>query len=408
MFSLKIQKHAKGKMWKRWWLFNATNFQSLMYPCFIFCRILGIFPYKINASTFEASKPRYILSTVIICIFCVLNLIFMRDIIVFKVIDFRHVTQNFGLSSFYMFSGFIIIITHVLSGPRIRLLQTIMEISSTLPPKSYQKLSRLIHVKDIFGTFYLIGLICMYFYVAHVDIIHVIFSTYIVLHTFTMDMLYMNCVCVLKACFKEINNNLLHMQELIVNNKPYVPIMFYYKQRNAFLIMNLKALKKQHLMVSNAVQMLNKIFSLQLLATTAMSFSQIIFGLYRHVQWYNRLFLNLDKQFDILFLTTTVYYFIKILLLVWACETGKNQAEEIRTTIHDVLNGSRDEQIKNELQLFSLQILHCENTFSAKGLNVDAQFLTTMADTITTYLLIVLQFWIISLSCDEKSAINST
>ncbi|XP_071638477.1 putative gustatory receptor 28b [Temnothorax longispinosus] len=184
--------------------------------------------------------------------------------------------------------------------------------------------------------------------------------------------------------------------------------MFYYKQRNAFLIMNLKALKKQHLMVSNAVQMLNKIFSLQLLATITMNFSQIIFGLYQHVQWYNRLFINLDKQFGILFLITTVYYFKKMLLLVWACETGKNQAEEIRTTIHDVLNSSRDEQIKNELQLFSLQILHCENTFSAKGLNVDAPFLATMAGTITTYLLIVLQFLIISQSCDKKSAMNST
>jgi len=31
---------------------------------------------------------------------------------------------------------------------------------------------------------------------------------YIYLVVLQMDMLYMNCVCILKACFKEINDNL--------------------------------------------------------------------------------------------------------------------------------------------------------------------------------------------------------
>ncbi|XP_071563968.1 uncharacterized protein [Temnothorax nylanderi] len=397
-------------MWKRRWLFNATDFQSLMYPCFIFCRILGTFPYKINTSTFKASKPRYILSTVIIGVYCVFNLKYIFDMVIYKVIDFRDVTRNFKFSTFYTFSGFIVIITHGLNGQRMRFLQTIIKISSRLSPESYKMLSRLIHTKDIFGSFFLIGLVFMYYYMKYIDIIFMIYFLYTLLHSFTMDMLYINCVCILKACFKEINNNLLHMQELIVNKKPYVPIMFYYEQRNAFLIMNLKALKKQHLMVSNAVQMLNKIFSLQLLAMIVITFSEIIFGPYFHVVRYNKyngLFIYLDEVIGLAFLRTT-YQIIKVALLAWACETGKNQAQEIRTTIHDVLNISRDEQIKNELQLFSLQTLHCENTFSAKGLNVDATFLATMTGTITTYMLILLQFLIISHSCDEKPAINGT
>ncbi|XP_024891992.1 putative gustatory receptor 28b [Temnothorax curvispinosus] len=291
-----------------------------------------------------------------------------------------------------------------------------MEISSTLPPELYQKLSRLIYAKDIFGLFYLIGkLFAFYilFYMAEVGISYIIFEVYTVLVVFTMDMLYMNCVCTLKACFKEINNNLLHMQAFIVNNEPCVPIlpmMFCYGQRNAFLIMNLKALKKQHLMVSNTVQMLNTIFSLQLLATIVIIFAEIIFGLYFHVVQYNRydgFFINLDEEIGLIFLET-IYYVTKMALLVWTCETGKNQAQEIRTTIHDVLIISRDEQIKNELQLFSLQILHCKNTFSAKGLNVDATFLATLVGAITTYMLILLQFLVISQACDEKSAINGT
>ncbi|XP_077260195.1 uncharacterized protein LOC143896304 [Temnothorax americanus] len=407
--SLKFPRETESKTQKKWWLFHATDFESLMYPSLTSCRILGTFPYKINASTLEASKLRYILSTVIVCVSCVFNLTFIYNIDISKSFNFGHVTRNFAALTFYTFTGFTVIITHVLSGPRMRLLRTIMEISSRLPPESYKKLSRLIHAKDIFGSFYLIGLILIYFYtsVVHIiDIIYIIFSAHTHLHMFVMDMLYMNCVCIIKACFKEINNNLLHMQEFIVNNKLRVSMMFYYKQRNAFLIMNLKALKKQHLMISDAVNMLNIIFSVQLLATIIITYSQFIFGFYSYLQWYDSLFKYFDKKLDMIFLITA--FIIKMVLLVWACETGKNQAQEIRTTIHDVLNISRNEQIKNELQLFSLQTWHCKNTFSAKGLNVDASFLATMAGTTATYMLILLQFWMMSHSCDGKSAINST
>ncbi|XP_012063697.1 PREDICTED: putative gustatory receptor 28b [Atta cephalotes] len=99
-----------------------------------------------------------------------------------------------------------------------------------------------------------------------------------------------------------------------------------------------------------------------------------------------------------------IYYILKLALIVWACETCKNQAQEIRTTIHDVLNSTKDKHIKDELRLFSLQLLHYKNIFSAKALNVDARFFATIVGTITTYMLITLQFLILSIShsCDTK------
>ncbi|XP_011691283.1 PREDICTED: putative gustatory receptor 28b [Wasmannia auropunctata] len=103
-----------------------------------------------------------------------------------------------------------------------------------------------------------------------------------------------------------------------------------------------------------------------------------------------------------------MYYFIKLLLIVWVCETGKNQALKISTTVHDMLNSIKNEQLKLELQLFSLQLMHCDNTFSAKGLKLDATCLTAIMGTITTYYIILIQFLIASHSCDEKTAINIT
>lgn len=336
------------------WLFHATDFQSLMYPCFTFCRILGIFPYKINASTFKASKPRYILMTIIICICCVFDLLFIHDIVIAKTINFGDITRNFEAVSFYALAGFIIIITYILNGSRMRLLQTILEISSKLPSKSYQKLSRFIHIKDILGTILIIVQTCILFSktpifeLSCLSVLIVLFTVYVEMLLFQMNMMYVNCMCVLKICFKRINDNLRRMQRLVVNDIQ-LGIYRLIRQRNQFLL-ELTILKKQHLTISETMYMLNIIFNLQLLATIVISFSEITFELYSYVvRWQDGVSIGLDwKLFDAL-LTSMVLYFMKIMLLAWACETTKNQAKEIGTIIHEISNITADKRIKNEV-----------------------------------------------------------
>ena len=129
-------------MQKKWCLFYATDFQTLTYPCFTFCRILGLFPYKINNSIFKASKPHYILSSTIISVLCVLNMMFTKSMIPTKINFKTIIIVILNFCSIILICSFAIV-TLVLSSPQMHLLQTIMEISSKLSPKSYQKLSRL-------------------------------------------------------------------------------------------------------------------------------------------------------------------------------------------------------------------------------------------------------------------------
>ncbi|XP_024892203.1 uncharacterized protein LOC112467707 [Temnothorax curvispinosus] len=279
--SSKFQKQPKGKMWKRWQLFHASDFQSLMYPCFIFCSILGIFPYKINASSFETSRLRYILLTFHFCVFCSYDLIILHKIIT-KTIDYGDETKTLEATSYYIFGGFVVIITYILSGPRMRVLQAMLKISSRLPPESYQKLSKWIHLKDILGTFFLVMQGYIYYSRGPEYLVYYVLAAYIGLLMFHMDMQYVNCACVLKACFKRINDNLMHLQNVVVNNEPYAPNLICDTQKNQFLLIELKTLKKQHLIVSNTMQMLNVIFSLQLLVTIALTFTDITFDVYRH------------------------------------------------------------------------------------------------------------------------------
>ncbi|XP_011880745.1 PREDICTED: putative gustatory receptor 28b [Vollenhovia emeryi] len=231
---------------------------------------------------------------------------------------------------------------------------------------------------------------------------------YIEIQIFEMNMLYVNCVCILKACFKRIDDNLTNLRELMINDKSHLPRLIYHQQRNPLLLKELKTLEKQYLMVSDTVQMLNKIFSPQLLATIATTFIEITFELYVNiVEWKHGLSINLSKQiYDTIIMTYTLYLIIRIIIIVWACETSKNQATKINTTVHEVLNSTSNEQIKNELQLFSLQILHRDNTFSTKCFIVNAPLLSTMVGIITTYLLILIQFLASSHSCDEETAAN--
>ncbi|XP_018369804.1 PREDICTED: uncharacterized protein LOC108765539 [Trachymyrmex cornetzi] len=309
----------------------------------------------------------------------------------------------------YLLGLFVMIISYALIGPRMRLLQTISDISSRLPQKSYQNLSKLVHTKDIFGFFFHFWLILSFYFVYSERIVFGLFQLFrlfIILLGFQMDMLYINCVCVLKACFKEINDNLENLQELVMNN---IPRLIYHEQRHPLLI-KLKALKKHHLMISDTVKMLNMIFSLHLLAVIAIVFKQIIFFVYFNViKWQNGISLNQDRIYNAYFISIVTYYFTRFILIVWACETGKNEATKISTIVHDVRNSISDMQIKYELNLFSLQILHCDNTFSVKGLTIDATLFTVMVSSVSTYLLILIQFLITTHSCDSKTdAVNYT
>ncbi|KYN34229.1 Putative gustatory receptor 28b [Trachymyrmex septentrionalis] len=405
--SLKFQRYIKCKVWQKWQLFHATDFQSLMYPCFTFCRIFGLFPYRINASTFETTKQLYFWTTFITCIFCIYELIILYWINITGTINFVIIPVTFERNCFFILGGFIRIVTYILNGPRMRLLQNVMEISLRLSPDSYRKLSKLIHAKDIFGFFFLVGRITFYYYIINFGIIDKILVLYITFTVFQMDMLYINCVCVLKACFKEVNDNLKNLRKLVVNDKPHLLRRIYHEQRNPFLLTKLQALRKQHLMISDTVQMLNTTFSLQLLATIVLTFAELTFYLYFYIIYWE---INMKNHmfYVMIYIISLMYYCIKISLMGWACDTGKDEAIKIGTNVHEILNDTIDEQIKDELQLFSMQVLNRENTFSAKGLILDATLLVAIVSNITTYLLILIQFLITDKVCNKKVTNDTT
>ncbi|XP_039305868.1 uncharacterized protein LOC120357926 [Solenopsis invicta] len=366
--SSKLQESKGKKKGNIWQLFRATNFESLMYPCFTICRILGMFSYKINALNIKICKICYVLSIIIASVISVCTLIALYVLNFSKEVEYTNVpiTKKLHDNWLLVSGGFMQVVTFILNKPRMHLIQTILELSLRLPLETYQNLSRLIHTKDIFGLVYIFVEASIIFCNLPENFLSKIFVLYNILFSFQMDMLYMNCVFVLKACFKQINDNLINLEAPVTNDESYSFRSIYYNGRNSLMLMELKALKKQHLAVSDTVQVLNKIFSVQLIANMILTMTRSS---------------------------------LKMGLLIWTCETGKNQAAAINTTVHSVLNSTSDKEIKHELQLFSLQLMHHKNVFSAKWFNMDVALLTAMMRGITTHLVILIQF--LYISCNE-------
>jgi len=375
--SAKFQTRVKNKIPKKWRLCHATDFQSLMFPCFTIGCILGMFPYSINGSTFQTSKWRYTLSSIIIVIFCISLTEIFYEMNFTKRITFSSVPHILRSTCYNIFGGFIAIITYILSGPRMRLLQTVMDVSSRLPPESYRKMSKFIHITDISFFLFTISQMCHFYYDNILDSLFYLHGMYITLTVSHMDMLYMNCVCVLKACFEKINDNLTSLQKVAMIDEPH--FLEQSHQRNPFLLMELKALKKQHLIISDTVQKLNIIFSLQLLATVVMTFTEITFNLYFLTENIyksyssNNFILTINKSvLDKHSLIFIAYFSIKMAIVVWSCEAAKNQAMGITTTVHDVLVRTNDKEIKNEVTI-QCHLYFCKNVF-----NVGVIFFTNL------------------------------
>ncbi|KAL2714928.1 hypothetical protein V1478_014626 [Vespula squamosa] len=170
-----------------------------------------------------------------------------------------------------------------------------------------------------------------------------------------MDMLYMNCTCIIKECFTRINKNLENLQHVVVTDEPHLLRRVYHEKKNPLLLIELKAIKMRHQQVSDVLQQLNSTFGSQIIITSLMTFAEVTFSLYFYIlQTVDNKEINLEKQiWYAYFMTSITYYSIKLGLIAWACETAKNQATEVGIRIHEVVINTMDKDIKNEVKRHS-------------------------------------------------------
>ncbi|KAF7392530.1 hypothetical protein HZH66_008363 [Vespula vulgaris] len=393
---------------KKYFLFRAKDYCSLMRPCFVISCILGVFPYHVTPTSLSISKFGYIYTTFVTGLYVVHVFIVLYQTDVSRILKYDSVPGMLQ-GNFYFILGTAVAVTAYYNiHRRLLFLQQLYLVASKLPSETFNKLSKYIHTKDIFGFLFLIGQMPNILNRSLVLTLSKCSLLYATLIVFIMDMLYMNCTCIIKECFTRINKNLENLQRVVVTGEPHLLRRVYHEKRNPLLLIELKAIKMRHQQVSDVLQQLNSTFGSQIIITSLMTFAEVTFSLYFYIlQTIDKKEINLEKQiWYSYFITSIAYYSIKLGLIAWACETAKNEAAEVGIRIHEVVINTTDKDIKNELQLFSLQVLHRDNTFTSKGLTMDASLVTTIVGSITTYLLILIQFLISLHSCKPNNGTN--
>ena len=346
--------NSKINILNKWKFFRIENTYKLMRPCFLLYQSYGLLPYKINKKSIIFSKFGlcYSVAATIICIAYLVVLLYQCN--VSREIKFDTVEGLMQFNCYFILGTFICICTSISCRYRLFLLKKILDVSSILSEKECQQLAGIIYIKDAISYLFLLVQMPNVLSEDAIQMYSKIFALYITIVVCLINLQYSNFVLILKSCFKNINNNLLRLKEDYKERKIFIHKSIGNQLQFSNLpLVKLRKLQQRHHEVSNVIQELNTVFTLQIIATVLMTFAEVTFGLYfflLHSQ--GRKGIDLDKQIWYnYFLTSVTYHSLKIAVMVWICQETKNESLKTGIIVHDVILNSNSEQLKAEVYL---------------------------------------------------------
>ncbi|XP_044586942.1 putative gustatory receptor 28b [Cotesia glomerata] len=395
-----------------WQLFTATNYTSLMYPIFMLCKINGLFPYKvtkIQSTAITNSRITNIYSAIVFATYIVIFALIIYYINVSGAIKFARVPAFLQAHCYLSLGCFMFVVSLVQSNSRVIFYQKFNAVTLEISPAKLAKLSKIIHIIELIG----VGFLLLQFPSIYSGNYKIFLFRALAMHTtfiiYCIDKIYINHASLIGVCFTTINENLYKLKDNLRINERHLLRRNYHKKWNPLLIINIQQIIKQHNNVSKLTVEINEKFGLQMIASVTLTFIEITFSLYFYIlRALGVSGVNIETQIWFsYFVTSMSYYTIKLLLMVIMCEECRKQSRKTGIIVHEILNETKDKEINDELQIFSLQLLHHDTTFTVKGLKIDATLLTSFAGGITTYFLILIQFLMSSKSCAEVVDENS-
>ncbi|XP_033330203.2 uncharacterized protein LOC117222555 [Megalopta genalis] len=385
-----------------WRPYRATNFLSLMYPNIVFSKILGFFPYKCTPSEFVFSDTRFLLSAITQLVYVVLlaSALYNANINIEK-----STVEVIDRNVFLISEGIMVLVMYGLSNQRYHLFKKLGKLSRMLSEQDFQNMAKFVHTKDIFGIIFLILHLPNCIVGLNETTLSCLTVLYVLMVYLALDMTYMNCVYVLRACFVKINENLKQLNE---HEEPCLATVSPHRGRSFLLLVKLKYCEELHQETSDVVQCLNKAFLFRIVIAAIITFTGITFNMYFAILGYGvTVWMKRRKSFWYLpHLEAVTFYLSKFVMMVLMCESAMKKAQEIGTTIHEILSECTDETVKRELRMFALQVLHRDNKFSAKAIAMDARLLTQIVGGIIMYILILFQFLINDAACRNVEHID--
>lgn len=345
-------KSLKKNEPKKWELFRATNYFSLMWPCFLLSKSHGLFPYKIIITRFVLSKIGYFITRIIVILYMLLLGFILYHVNISTALAYDSIPGTLQGHCYLLLGWLLAIVYYSRYNQRMNLLDNIAKVSSKIPPGLFSYLSKIIHAKDLIGFLFLNAQSPNIFSSNPLLIANKFLILYTTIIVYFMDMLYMNCVLIIGACFEDVNEKLMKLKRNIDYDEPHMLRRIYHVKNNSIIVTDVQLIMKEHNKISDLVIELNNTFSLQLIITVTMTFAEITFSLYFYIlEMVGAKEINLEKQlWYSYFITSVTYYAVKLTTMVWACERSKSKAMQTGVVVHQIMNDTIDREIVEEVK----------------------------------------------------------
>ncbi|XP_018327892.1 putative gustatory receptor 28a [Agrilus planipennis] len=258
----------------------------------------------------------------------------------------------------------------------------------------YERLKKAIRVQCVVRMLFLITAIgthiamCLnrHTYVDNtIDYIAFVINSSICMQVCTFGLLLRDRFAILNNILKEIKDSqsngrggYIKIVDNIVNNKS-IGIDFYF----------MKMVMRMHFDLSNVVKRINNIFGASLLALFLVSFQTSLFGFYFNdcaASHFDLLQLPAAAQLTIVSMVFT----LDAAYLFYICTTTCNEARKSGAIIYQF---QRQDDLRQQIDMFSLQMIHTKVEFNAAGLlAINYASVFSMLGAFTMNLIILIQF----------------
>nr|XP_033335872.1 uncharacterized protein LOC117226037 [Megalopta genalis] len=228
------------------------------------------------------------------------------------------------------------------------------KLSHTLCRQDFSDMAKVTYTVCIVNIVFFASMIPLYFWkVLKVPLRRRLINLYLAMSSSTVTFFYLSYVCILGACFKKLNKNLIQLNGPLSGRHKELTEKQLSRRQSIMLLMKVKYYEEVHEEISDAVEYLNTMFRTINIVSATVTFAVVTFDLYNTIaQWYvsDNVTTTRDRMSQVFEgLTYVVLRFGKFCIVVWVCETAANYAAEIITTIHDCVSHCADDTIKREV-----------------------------------------------------------
>ncbi|XP_076643616.1 uncharacterized protein LOC143353868 [Halictus rubicundus] len=291
---------------------------------------------------------------------------------------FRSQLRYFHVNLHFLMMAISILTTYATTYSRLNVLQKMLKLTRMLTRQDFNSLAKFVHIKDIVFIIYH-TVFFLFFATEWKTLLLHLGTVYLGGASIAGQIFYVNCVRLLGACFKKVNEHLKQLDKSLKNHHPQLERTKSqsYGQR-ILLLMEVKHCEGLHHEICDTVEMLNNAFRDTIIIFTTTTFTTITLNLYFSMQWMSKNELPGVSDFtDRLTSSLSVMYMgAKFLLLIYVCEAATTEAMGITTTIHKVAADCTDSTVRRELMYFARQVQHRDIKFSARTFTVNGKLLS--------------------------------